>query len=308
MSNSQIHSKLLLVAGTLSALISWSTPPRAAETDSQDTERRGRIERVIHGTAVTGHNDVVGRPFYDWGPPFGTFGFATLGAYNPQGPEPIRLQPDTPLSTLVATMIDPNLLASTGVDPSAVDPSWVNVPLRDVPVQYSFGETEQFPGIFAADDVAVKAQAVPVNPITLGQWMRAGGTATIKCKRNNEASVKLQMHDLIPNRMYAVWSTLGTSRSGTGPVFPSIPVGGVPNIFVTDRQGDAVYERVMQFCPLRPETTDRPMLVINVQLHSNHQNYGGINGPPLASVPGGYWIGSVIHNHVQFPVNVTLLN
>ena len=97
----------------------------------------------------------------------------------------------------------------------------------------------------------------------------------IVCEGDHYARLKLQVHDLIPNRMYAVWATLGQSRRGDPEVFPSIPVGGTPNIIITDRDGSALYERPMQFCPLRPATTDRPMLVINVQYHSNHQNNGG---------------------------------
>jgi hypothetical protein len=307
MINHRTHRTPALAAGAALALLLIPLQPRALAAESEDTDASKRAEKVIAGVAVTGQNDVVGHPFFDYGPPFGTFGFANIGAYNPNGPEPVRLEKDTPPETIVATMIDPNLLALTGVSPSLVDPSWVNVPLRDVPVQYSFGLTMPFPGIFAADPSA-KAQAAPANPITLGQWMKAGGTARIVCESDHRATVELNLHDLIPNRMYSVWSTLGLSRSGVGPVFPSIPVGGVPNVLVSNSHGGAVYEREMQFCPLRPETTDRPMLIISVVLHSNHQNYGGINGPPLESVPGGYWIGSVIHAHVQFPVNVRVLN
>lgn len=302
------RTRKLLLHGMLALLlpVALSMPPTAAAGHFADGERKWRTAKVIRGVAVTGHNDVLGKPFFDWGPPFGIFGFATLGVHNDHGSMPLALTESTPRSAIVATRVDPNLLAATGVSPDEVDPSWLNVPLREVPVHYSFGLTKPFPGIFAAN-ASEKAQADPVNPITVGQWMQAGGSARIVCEGNHRSSLRLLMRDLIANRMYAVWATLGPSRSGTGEVFPSIPVGGTPNIFVTDKDGAATYERSMQFCPLRPETTDRPMLVINVQYHSNHQNYGGINGPPIERIPGGYWIGTVIHNHVQFPVNVTVL-
>jgi hypothetical protein len=289
------------------AVIFVCGPVGSVSAHAPDGNRGSGIDRTIRGHAVTGHNDVMGRPLFDWGPPFGTFGFATIGGYNAKGLEPLRLDENTPPSTLMATRVDPNLLASTGVDPSELNPAWLNVPLRDVPVQYSFGQTKRFPGIFSAGS-SDKTQAAPVNPITVSQWMRAEGTARISCESNNRAWIRLRMKNLIPNRMYGVWATLGQSRSGEAEVFPSIPVGGTPNLFITNSDGSATYERWMQFCPLRPETTDRAMLVINVQYHSNHQNYGGINGPPLERIPGGYWIGTVIHNHIQFPVNVTLLD
>lgn len=307
------RTRKLLQAAVLIVPVALSMPSTASESGFAESgfadrhgERRWRTAKVIRGHAVTGHNDVQGKPLFDWGPPFGTFGFVTVGVHNPNGPEPLPLTENTPRSAIVASRVDPNLLASTGVSPDEVDPAWVNVPLRNVPVHYSFGQTKPFPGIFSAHS-SDKAQADPVNPITVGQWMRAGGTARIVCHGDGHARLKMHVHDLIPNRMYGVWATLGPSRSGTGEVFPSIPVGGTPNIFVTDADGSATYERVMQFCPLRPETTDRAMLVINVQYHSNHQNYGGINGPPIERLPGAYWIGTTIHNHLQFPVTVQLL-
>jgi hypothetical protein len=302
----QLHKPLRAIAIALAPLVlSMYSGSLAAE--HRDGKKRGHTEKIIRAIAVTGHNHVVGKPVFDWGPPFGTFGFATLGIYNSQGSMPLMMDENTPKSAIVATAVDPNLLASTGVSPEEVDPAWLNIPLRDVPVHYSFGATKQFPDIFAADP-AEKAKSAPNFPITLRRWLRASGVAKIECDGDNRSKVVLWMKDLIPNRMYAVWSTLGPSASGTGEVFPSLPVGGVPNIFVTNADGSAVYERRMQFCPLRPETTDRAMLVINVQYHSNHQNYGGINGPPIERLPGSYWIGTVIHNHLQFPINVRTLD
>lgn len=270
------------------------------------SKKRDR-NKIIRGYAVTGHNDILGEPFFDWGPPFGTFGFFTMGIYNEFGAEPIHLNPDIDPSALVSTALDPNLLASTGITPEEVNPDWVNIPLRDVPVQYSYGKSKVFPEISLADP-GEKGQAGPVDPITLGQWMEATGVGKVTCFDDGSARVRLRMKHLIPNRLYAVWATMGPSASGEGEVFPSIPIGGTPNLFITDDKGYALYDRKMQFCPIAPDTTDRNMLVINVQYHSNHQNYGGINGPPLPQVELGYWIGTVIHNHLQFPINVTLID
>lgn len=260
-------------------------------------------KRVIQGVAVTGHNDVLGEPFFDWGPPFGAFGFVTLGIYNEYGSVPLPLSTSSDDSAIVATTLDPRILAPNGITDEDVNPQWLNIPLRQVPTTINFYEKKALPGIFDAEP-SEKAQAGPVEPITLGQWMSASGTAKILCFDDGHSTIRLRMKNLIANRLYGVWSTLGPSKRGDPEIFPSLPIGGVPNLFVSDGEGDALYERSLQFCPLTPEATDRPMLVINVQLHSNHQNYGAINGPPLAQVPNGYWIGTVIHNHLQFPVNV----
>jgi hypothetical protein len=304
--NEYTSNRLLRTLAALLPAVALTTLAAGTASGSSDEDHTNTTTLVVKGFAVTGHNDVLGKPAFDWGPPFGTFGFVTIGAYNPDGPMPIRLSEDMPKSTLMATMIDPNVLAATGVSLDEVDLSWLNVPLREVPVHYSFGKTKPFLGLFDTDP-SEKGQAMPMDPITIERWMKASGVAKIVCESDHRASLKLQMKDLIPNRMYGVWSTLGPSKRGDAEVFPSIAVGGTPNIFVTDKAGNATYEREMQFCPMRPETTDRAMLVINVQLHSNHQNYGGINGPPIERLPGAYWIGTVIHNHLQFPINVTML-
>lgn len=271
-----------------------------------ESQRYDQRQRVIQGVAVTGHNDVLGEPFFDWGPPFGSFGFVTLGIYNEYGSEALPIGKHYPDEAIVATTLDPNILAPNGITDEDIDPDWLNIPLRDVPTTINFYEKRALPGVFDAE-ASEKAQAGPSEPITLRQWMSASGTAKILCFDSGRSTVRLRMKNLIPSRLYAVWSTLGPSKRGDSEVFPSLPIGGVPNLFITDERGDAWYERTLQFCPLAPESTDRAMLVINVQLHSNHQNYGAINGPPLAQVPNGYWIGTVIHNHLQFPINVKLL-
>jgi hypothetical protein len=130
--------------------------------------------------------------------------------------------------------------------------------------------------------------------------MRASGLAKIVCE-DDHASVELQMRSLLPNRMYSVWATLGLPRDGSSPYFFPLPLGGTPNMFITDKEGDAVFKRYIKFCPLDPESTNRPLLLINVQFHANHQNYGAVPEPSF--VPG-FWLGLVTFSQMQFPINV----
>lgn len=269
------------------------------ESYNHGSHPKKTFERIIEGVAVTGFNNVIGRPFYDWGEPFGTFGFPTFGVYNPYGTEPLPLDEMTPTSAILATSVPPEFLVLAGKTRDDVNPEWENVPLRDVPVNVDFAFVERKPlkGVLSADPFE-PGQAEPVNPITLGQWMRAKGVAKIVC-RGDIAIIKLRLRHFIPNRMYAVWATLGGENLST------FPIGGTPNVFITNEYGNAEFKRAIKFCPLEVKEGDRPLLVLNVQYYSNHQNYGAVPEPVQVD---GFWVGLVTHNHMQFPVTVELLD
>ena len=83
------------------------------------------------------------------------------------------------------------------------------------------------------------------------------------------------------------------------------PIGGVPNVFITDEYGKAKFKRVVPYCPFRVREGDDPVSVISVQYHSEHENYGAV--PEPVQVPGG-WVGLVTHTHIEFPINVEVLD
>lgn len=255
--------------------------------------------RVIRAMVATGFNDVLGRPAFDLGEPFGTFGFTSMGIYNASGEEPLPLDPYSRASDLLATSVHPNFLALAGKTREAVKPEWENIPLRDVPVNTDFAFVNRVPlrGEMEAEPLEV-AQSEPAQALTLGQWMNASGVARIECKSNDEANLVIRAKNLIPNRMYGVWATLG------GEYLSSFPIGGVPNMFVTDERGSGRIERTLNFCPLDPASASRPILVLNVVYYSSHQNFGAVPEPVFVD---GFWLGTVTHNHLQFPVNVDLL-
>lgn len=271
--------------------------------------RLGQVDmRVKHieGAVVTGENSVLGRPVFDWGEPFGPFNFPTTFAYNEMGESPFQLDETTPDSAVLATGVSPIFLGIRGVTPDDVEPAWVNVPLRKVPVNtdFAFVERQALRGVLDAEPLEL-AQAEPAGDITLGEWMEARGDAKISCL-GNESAVNLRLRNLIPNRMYSVWATmkLPQSDSGSGPAIFPLPLGGTPNLFITDKYGNATYKRVVKFCPYEVLPTGGSMLNISVQYHANHQNYGAV---PTAGAVMGNWIGLIQFAHVQFPVNVERL-
>jgi len=249
--------------------------------------------RTIRGIAVTGLNQRLGEPLRDFGPPLGPFSFATVGAHNPAGGEPLPLTPSTPADTLLATTADPTVLAVFGVDPSEIDPSLLNVPLRDVPINIDPAGEIRIPldRAFAVPPLTPH-QAEPNDPVTLGDWLRAQGEAVIRCGRDG-AVARLRMRHLIPNRLYTVWAAFATP-AGPRP----IPFGGVPNAFHTDERGFGRFVRSLQYCPFEPTSDGGLLLSILAVLHSDHQVYAVEPALPNAGLPPGV----VAHAHLEFGV------
>jgi hypothetical protein len=303
MNHYEIRKAMQVAAVFTLALLSMESLSVSAEEDNDGHE--GRHMRIIPGVTVTGQNDVRGKPFFSWGAPYGDFHFPTVGVYNPNGTEPMHVDESTPDSALLSTIVDPTFLIVAGATPGDVDPSWVNVPLRNIPVNTDFAlvTKKALPGTLETPVPIQQSQSEPSGPITLGQWMQASGSAEIVCEGAG-ANVRLDLKSLLPDRMYDVWATLGLPRDGSSNKFFPIPLGGVPNVFVTDKHGNAVFKRWINFCPLKPETTNRPVLTINVQYHGNQQSYGAITEPGFIH---GLWLGVITFNHIQFPVNVEVL-
>lgn len=268
--------------------------------------RHHHRERVIRGVVVTGVNDVRGQPFFSWGPPYGAFGFPTLGVHNDNGPQPLPIDDSTPDSALLATYVDPEFLIVSNATPDDVKPEWINVPLRDVPVNVDFFFQIRAPLPSVLNSTPIRpAQAEPgADPITLGKWMDASGIAKIVCK-GDRATIDLRLRDLLPHRMYTVWGTLGLPRDGSANTFFPIPLGGTPNVIISDKFGNGDYERTINFCPLAPKSTLRPLLTINVQFHAPAQNFGAVPEPGF--IPG-WWQGIMTFNQVVFPINVDVLD
>lgn len=307
MTNYQIKKSTLVTA--VSALVLLSMQSMTVVAHSPDENGYPR-EKVIRSIVATGLNDVLGERPFDLGPPFGAFGFAMLGIYNPSGPEPVPLSPKASDSDLLTTVAHPNFLSLAGKTRADVQPGWENVPLRDVPINIDFasiathgnGIKKPLRGVLAAEPLEV-AQAEPANPITVGQWMKGRGILKIACESKDRATLKMTVKSLLPNRIYGIGATMG--RIHTVPVnegrLSPFTIGGVPHIFATDEQGDGEIERTINFCPLDPESMERPLLVVNLLHYSRHQNYGAVPEPVFVN---GLWLGMVTHNHLQFPVNV----
>jgi hypothetical protein len=262
-----------------------------ATANSQAREKENTL--LLRAHAASGTNRFLGQPISDFAFGFGTAGFSNVGAFNPSGNQPLPLGPQTPLSSPLATLVDPDFLALFGKTSADVDQHLVNLPLRSVAVNADLAGVVRVPtvGIGSAQQTQ-PSQAEPATTVTLGDWVRARGSALIECK-NRAAIARLEFSGLLPNRIYSVWGIFG----GTNGLFP-FPLGGVPNILVTDSHGRATFERQLNFCPGKTTADESPLLAIDIVFHSDNQIYGLVPEPDLA----GFFTGTVTNTQLEFLV------
>jgi hypothetical protein len=255
-------------------------------------ERKNPV--VLRAHAASGTNRFLGQPISDFSFGFGTAGFSNVGVFNASGNQPLPLDSQAFSSSILATSVDPGFLALFGKTSADVNPNLVNVPLRSVAVNADLAGVNRVSTVGIGSAAQTQpSQAEPARTVTLGDWVRARGSAAIECE-NHAAIVQLEFSGLLPNRIYSVWGIFG----GPSGLFP-FPLGGVPNIFVTDRSGRASFERQLNFCPQRTAANESPLLAIDVVFHSDNQIYGLVPEPDLA----GFFTGTVTNTQLEFLVN-----
>ena len=247
---------------------------------------------LIKAKLATGTNRFLGHPLHDFGAPIGTAGFSNVGAWNPSGTQPLPLTSDSPESSLLVTFVDPGFLALFGKTIDDVDPNLLNVPLRDVRMNVDLkGVQRAAPAPITMAEQLHPSQASPADPITLGRWTQAQGFALIKCTGLG-SNVQLTLRGLFPNRVYSAWGLFG------GQSITPFPLGGAPNVMVTDSNGNATFERELNFCPFDLRPGQAPLLAIDIVFHSDHQNYGLVPELDLA----GFFTGTITHTQLEFLV------
>ncbi len=248
----------------------------------------------------TGLNRSLGQPLleFDFMPaPFKeNWGFDMLGVFNPDGPNPLPLTASTPDNAVLASLVDVDGVGPPQAIFQNVAPELVNVPLRDIGT-YANPKLARGGAIpFQSDGPVIGAtQADPSGPITKGDWFKASGTLSVDCAPEGN-SVSVNVRSLVPNRLYTVWAIW---LDPSGPRMIPVPLGGAPNVIITDKQGDGTLERDLNFCPVdaAAEGVDgKRLAVIGVHLHSDHAAYGPVPAPLAAGFPPG----TVLHEHLAF--------
>ena len=248
----------------------------------------------------TGLNRRLGQPLleFDFMPaPFKeNWGFDMLGVYNPDGPLPLPLSADTPDSAVLVSLVDADGVGPPQAIFQNVAPELVNVPLRDIG-SYSNPKLARGGAIPSQSDGPVigATQADPSSPITKGDWFKASGILKVACTPEGN-SVSVNVKSLVANRLYTVWAIW---LDPAGPSMIPVPLGGAPNVIITDKQGDGILERDLNFCPVDAalEGVDGKRLAgIGIHLHSDHAAYGPVPAPLAAGFPPG----TVLHEHLTW--------
>lgn len=256
----------------------------------------------VEGVSVTGSNRNFGEPIWDLGD-IGDTGFEFVFGHNPNGDEPFYLTEDTPGDTVLVGGADPGYLQLFGLVPEDLDPELVNAPLHAMPVVAGpDGTRAQLPNIMDVPGIVLGRNADNA-PVTLESWMASEGRAKIVCYDDGSGFLDMRLRRMIPNGMYTIWGVW--SRDTTGDGVPNsiggTPLGGVPNVVMTDRRGRARVQRVLNMCPF--DTEDR-LKYFTVAYHSELRNKGGVPDQALAGAPGG----TTAHAAMSFPINVVPYN
>ena len=287
-----IHFKagltLLLLATLVVTLVGCSS---AAAGDAQKFEAE----------VTTGVNRLYGQPLLEFGfmpTPFKEkFEFEMMGVINPDGPNPRPLTSSTPDSAVLASLVDAQGVGLPQAIFQSADLTMGNVPLRDIQTWVLPPNLKKRAALppYLAGPVTGPTQAEPSGSGTKGDWFKASGALIIDCGPEGN-SVRANVKALIPNRLYTVWA-LWLDLSG--PKMIPVPLGGTPNVIITDKQGDGTLERDLNFCPVDAalEGVDGKRLAeIGVHLHSDHAAYGPVPAPLAAGFPPG----TVLHEHLTW--------
>jgi hypothetical protein len=267
----------------------------AGATSSQKVARYAwRVfSRVIDGRVVTGINKLFGSPVHTLGA-LGTLGFTTVAGFNPNGKQPIPLTSNSAPDTVLASTVDPAILQALGIPPGSVDPKRLNVPLNDVGVITSTDGSRMRVSDHLSAGQLEPSRAGSCDPITLKQWLKARGKARIRCAGRHTPTIEMKLSGLVPRGLYSVWQVLVGAQ---GPI--PLPLGGVPNVVVTDERGQGQFSAKLNFCPFSLHPGEVPLAIIEVVYHSDGAVYGAVPELQKAGFPPGL----VTHVHLDFPIS-----
>ena len=150
-------------------------------------------------------------------------------------------------------------------------------------------------GPWALDLVGPYPKGKPLG-FTLGEWLKAYGTATYAC-RSGVGHVKAKFENLVPNGVYTMWYSLllklqlGCADCAFAGL--DMPLGhpsGSQNTFVSDDAGNGDFEAY--FTPCLGLGNEQITAVLALAYHSDGKTYGARPVP----AEGGF--GLVTHVHI----------
>ena len=253
----------------------------------------GQILSAFHNAApyLTAEARAFWRDFY----------LVEVGAQDsrPEATTGAIITPSTPRDALMAT-IDSGLLP--------VGPALLNLPIHDTPIiadLVTSGRRQLPVSSPSTSKLEPVRNARIQGPITLRQWEKARGRIRLSCAHDGTGWVRIRASSLLPGIPYTVWAVFATDAPTSFGYVTGNPLGGVPNIFVPDDRGRAVFERELSFCPLE---TREPLMYVALFVHWDGAVYGAIpdaigQGFPIGVVGGDqllFLVGDNLHR-TRFP-------
>jgi len=260
-------------------------------------KNRKTVSWTVSGIPVTGSNRRFGKPIWDLGESLGTLGYNFIYEYNPGQAQPMPITSSTSHKAILASGTDSDYLALFGQTTNDISPSIVNIPVHQMPVLSGpSGETSQLPSVFEVGATG-RTRVATNKPVTLSKWLNAKAKARFKCFSNGAANVSIRFKSLIPDAIYSIWGVFSfdTDGDGSGDAIGGVPLGGVPNLIVSDSYGYGTISRKLNFCP-----KDEPSLkYLTAAFHSDVNNNGAVPDQALLGLPGG----TIAHAAISFPIN-----
>ncbi len=175
-----------------------------------------------------------------------------------------------------------------------IDPALINTPIGNIGSNY-FGfqapEDRIIPDAFPMPGSAPSvyyAKRVNATP-TVEQWNKISGLISVREKRNGNFKVKVTIKNGLPNGLYTLWDVGATNPLTEKEQGYAVPMGGLPNVMVTDAKGCSYTEIEMPYSIVREckEGAQSCSSYINAVYHWDQQVYGASPGETFLGLPAG---------------------
>lgn len=166
---------------------------------------------------------------------------------------------------------------------------------RIVPV--SFDHSSDEPSVY-------RKKGFAINP-TVGDWEKISGKLSVKKNKDGFFTVRVTIRDAFPNAIYTVWD-IGTLNPLTNEETGyAIPLGGVPNVIVTNNKGCGFAKIKLKYDLTRLCESGAKSCSSYVSAFYNWDNgaYGASAAATWAKAPTGVFGG----NQMAWPTSGTAL-
>ena len=276
------------------------------------------MHKVIKSVPVTGANSFCGESIFKFPEPFPQdLQLVFIGEYD----ESANALDAIPLSeencrsdTILATTTDPGLVALLGGEDA--DSRLKNRKLRDVPTYLGTdGVRRLIPRTSSVDGMFPPVKVDGADDITLGDWVKGEGQMQVTCRANGESTVRIDFEHILPNSLYTLWGMYATVPPGEfqRQLIP-VPLGGVPNVMTSDKQGRGSFERTINGCPLEVFSDGSELMMIILNYHADGSVYGA--DPDIGTAKNAFILedgsefmsthpaGILNHDQLIFPVRL----